>query len=361
MPFSSYPACLPIVQSELPHYQTSRAVNLLRSALPSLLTWPCLPQRSVREHLHMQSASGFPGLVLDQSTSHVYVVREKSIQKLDELELAYLERNTLSGALTAEDAAGLFDILRAPAPQTRRFAINSQILGPISLALQLTDDQHRPLIYDPMLREALAHHLALRLSWLTNRLTAQADHVIVSLDEPLLEALDSPFCPLSWQEGIDLIEQVISGVDGVRGLILRATDAQQIDNLPRYRELLRDTSLELIWLDMQQPYGARLAAVLLPDLLERGGTLVWGVVPTTYAALQRATADTLLAHFEHLLDGITSAGLNREQVLQASLIGTSDSLARVPIAAAERAVRLCADVSSRVRARHELVAMGETP
>jgi hypothetical protein len=315
----------------------------------------------MREHLHVQSASGFPGLMLDPSTNHAYVVRDQAIQKLDWLELAYLERNTLSGALTAEDAAGLFDVLRAPTPQTRRYAINSQILGPISLALQLTDEQHRPLIYDPMLREALAHHLALRIGWLTSRLANHADHVIVFLDEPLLEALESPFCPLRWQEGIDLIEQVIGGFSGVRGLIIRATEAQQIDNLPRFIELMHDTTIDLIWLDVQPPYGARPAAVLLPELLERGGALVWGLVPTTYATLQRTTADDLLAYFEHMLDGITAAGLDREEVLQSSLIGTSGSLAHVPIASAERAVRLCAEVSNHLRTRYELVATGETP
>jgi hypothetical protein len=315
----------------------------------------------MREHLHVQSASGFPGLTLDQSTSHAYVVRDHALEKLDWLELAYLERNIISGALTAEDAAGLFDVLRAPAPQTRRYAINSQVLGPISLALQLTDEQHRPLIYDPMLREALAHHLALRIGWLSSRLANQADQVIICLDEPLLEALDSPFCPLTWQEGIDLIEQVIGGFDGTRGLIIRATAAQQGDNMPRFIELLRDTSIDLFWIDVQQPDGARLAAMLLPELLEQAGTLVWGIVPATYAALQKTTADSLLAHFEHLLADITAAGLDREHVLQASLIGTSGSLAHVPIATAERAVRLCAEVSNRLRTQYELVATGETP
>jgi hypothetical protein len=299
--------------------------------------------------------------MLDQSTNHVYVVRDQATQKLDWLELAYLERNTLSGALAAEDAAGLFDILRAPAPQTRRYAINSQLLGPISLALQLTDEQHRPLIYDPMLREALAHHLALRVGWLASRLATHAEHVMLFLDEPLLEALDSAFCPLTWQEGIDLIEQVIGEFDGARGLIIRATEDQQIDNLSRFSELMRDTSIDMIWLNVQPPYSARPAAVLLPELLERSGALVWGVVPTTYAALQKTSADTLLAHFEYMLEGITAAGLDREQVLQSSLIGTSGSLAHVPIASAERAVRLCAEVSNRLRTRYELVAMGETP
>jgi hypothetical protein len=285
-------------------------------------------------------------------------VRDQALRGLDDLELAYLEQTIQHGALTAEDAAGLFDILRTPAPQTRRFAINSQVLGPISLALQLTDEQHRPLIYDPLLREALAHHLALRISWLVHRLSHHAEHVMICLDEPLLEALDSPFCPLTWEEGIDLLEQVIGGIDGVRGLIVYATESQRLNDLPRFLELLRDTSLDLMWIDVQQPYGARPAAVLLPELLERSGALVWGLVPTTYTALQHTTAEALLNHFEHLLDGITAAGLDREQVLHASLIGTSGSLAHVPIAAAERAVRLCAEVSNRLRARYELVETG---
>jgi hypothetical protein len=235
-------------------------------------------------------------------------------------------------------------------------AIASQVIGPVSLNMQLTDEQNRPLMHDPMLREALAQHLSLRVSWLTERLGVLAEDSIICLDEPLLPALSSPFCPINWDSGIELLEQVFEGTMGCRGIVLGEFGARQRDHdLATGWAYLMETSVELISLDVYNYSNLLLSAVsVLPDFLDRDGVIVWGLVPADSAALAHETADTLVDRFEKLLGKLTAAGLSREQILFASLISTNDHLTHLAPGSAEQALQCCADISSRLRTTYKL-------
>jgi hypothetical protein len=235
--------------------------------------------------------------------------------------------------------------------------IASQMTGPVSLSLQLTDEQYRPLIYDPLLREALAQHLTLRTGWLASRISHVVEDTIVCLDEPLLAALSSPFCPMSWEDGVELLEQVFQGTPACCGLFLGEFGARQPHHSPSRRwGLLLETSVEFVLVDVYQASSVLLAAVgMLPDLFEREGMLGWGIVPNNYDALARETPDTLVGRFEQTLDQLVEAGLSREQVVLSSLISTNGGLAHLPIVIAEQALQLCVGVSQQLREKYGLM------
>jgi hypothetical protein len=235
-------------------------------------------------------------------------------------------------------------------------ALASQVIGPVSLSMQLTDEQNRPLMHDPMLREALAQHLSLRVNWLTERLSSLANDTIICLDEPLLPALSLPFCPIGWDIGIELLEQVFDGTTGCRGIILGEFGARQRDHdLATSWAYLMETSVELIALDVYNYSNLLLSAVsVLPDFLDRDGVIVWGLVPADSAAFAHETTDTLVERFEKLLGQLTASGLPRKQVLSASLISTNDHLHHLAPASAEQALQCCVDISSRLRAIYNL-------
>ena len=134
------------------------------------MAWPQLPQRGFREQSLAQAIVGFPGLVVDAGRGHMYVDRVRAERDLDRLELAYLTHDLGYAALAEEDAAGLSELARQRDTVRGVLALKGQLLGPISLAAQLTDEQQRPLIYDAMLFEALTHHLCLRAAWQNARL-----------------------------------------------------------------------------------------------------------------------------------------------------------------------------------------------
>ncbi|NJN66083.1 MAG: hypothetical protein HC884_04890 [Chloroflexaceae bacterium] len=354
MPRSFHPACLPVAPGGMPHANPSLALGLVMAtvpAIPSFLTWPQLPRRSFREQRFVQSAAGFPGLVIDSTSRRVYVDRAIAERDLDRLSLAYLTHDISAGALTEEYAAGLKEALQVPRSRFEGVVVRSMLVGPISLGLKLADEQERPLVYDPMLLEALTHHLSLRASWLSAQFNDQADTTIICLDEPFLDAIHSPFLPLDWDRSIDMLELVFAGVRGGRGLSVGAIGPRQKEQPPPIHwEQLMETSMECFACDVYYRQDILLdAAPVLPAFLNRRGFVIWGLIPAQEEALALETAETLVERFQDLVHELGAVGVPQDLLVPASAISTSGGLEHLSVALAERAMQLCVEVSRLLR------------
>lgn len=317
-----------------------------RRHVGTLLAWPQLPQRSFREQCLVQSMIGFPGLVVDAAALRVYVDRTEAERRIESLLLAYLEHTITYAALSADDAAGLAEMVRIGGGRDLR-AVKGQILGPISVALQLTDERERPLIYDDMLFDAIAQMLRLRVAWQELRLSELAPVTIICVDEPLLEVTASPFFPHDWERIAGQINDVLAGINGCRALYTCGN--VDLDRLMR-------TSVEL--LIAESAAYRRLCASGCDELiafLERGGMIGIGIVPSDAERLAMASVDSLFAAFASLLDDLTSQGVAREHLLQQTVISPAQSLGYLDSASAERALYLLAEVSRRIREEYGLI------
>lgn len=326
------------------------------TTIPAVLTWPHLPQRSFFEQDFIQSVVGFPGLVVEDEGRHMYVDRTIAERDLNQLSLAYLKHTPAFGALGDDVAAGLRETLRIPAGWFEGVAIRSQMLGPISLSLKIVDEQQRALAYDPMLLEALSHHLSLRTAWFQQQLASQTNDMIVCLDEPFLDVFLSPFAPFDWQRGLDLLELVFDGFTGCRGIAIGTVGTiEKKRGTPVAWAPILETSIDLLSFDVYNHQELLLdAADVLPGFLERPGYLIWGIVPNDADMLEEETTETLEARFQTLLRTLNEAGISHSQLLPASLISTSGSLAHLPVATAERALQLCANLAVRLRKAYGL-------
>lgn len=292
----------------------------------------------------MRSALGFPGLHMDAAAEQLLVERPPDMDaQLSRLALAYLEDRDESAAVSLDHAAGLAALLNRQAYLSRTMVIG-WLFGPVSLSMQLTDAQQRPLAYDLTLIDALVQHLSLRAEWQADRLAGLAGDVGTCLQEPFLDVFASPFCPLDWEQGLEMIERVFAGVSGCRAL---ASTAQL------NWDLLFASSVDLLIFDANA-YGDTLADVAesLAAFLERGGILGWGIVPAEEQALERESVDRVVTRFERIIKRLVHTGLPYEQLLETALISTSGSLERLSVAGAERAMSLCAEVAARLRKAH---------
>lgn len=344
MPLPFSPACLGIAQGGMPHRSPSQALALLTRTTPQVLAWPQLPQRSFREQPYVQAAAGFPGLVYDGVEERVYVERALLERELDHLSLAYLRGDTSLGVLEADDAAGLSELLRTVGPSFKGQALKGQLLGPISLGVQLTDEQQRPLIYDPMLLEAVAQHLHLRALWQEQQLAEFARATVICIDEPFLESVGSPFSPLDWEDALTLIERVFEGIGSLHALATNGAVPWK---------LVLETSVELVMVDACNERDP-LAAADVQAFLQRGGAVAWGIVPADEDALANAQADSLVTRLEGMFDRLAADGIKRETLPVSAFITTSGSLALLSTSAAERAMGLVAEVSTTMRAKYQL-------
>lgn len=336
------PACLPLMRGGLPHSNAQTAMGLVLTATPEVPSWPALAQRTFREGPVAQAAAGLPGLVLDTEHERVLIDRAVAEKGLDRIGLAYLRGETGSGALPTDHAAGLGELLRQMSHGLRVRGLKGDMLGPLSLSLMLTDEQERPLAYDPMLRETIVQHLALRMGWMFEQLSTYSQNVIVCLDEPFLDALSSPFSPLDWEEGSELLGRVLADAPGCRALSIRGA--------PNWEAVL-SVAVELVLFDAYEHSAALIqAAPVVARYLEQGGMLGWGIVPNDPTALSEERAETLAQRFERTVDYLAAAGaMNPAQISNAAFITTSGSLAQLSVESAEQALKLCANVARLVR------------
>jgi hypothetical protein len=348
MPLVFAPACLPVLRGGLPHATAHEAVALVAAVTPEIPAWPAVPERSFRETPIAQAAAGFPGLTIDPAYERVSVDRAAAEIGLDRLGLAYLRAEPGVGALPTDHAAGLGELLRLVSHGHRARALKGEVRGPVSLSLQLTDEDDRPLAYDPALREALLHHLSLRVAWHCEQLSTYTDSVIFCLDEPFLDALSLPLCPIERDAGIDMIDRLLDDMSGCRGLCVGPGVA--------WEDLLM-TSADLVVFDAYDHIGQLAgAAGAVSQFLDRGGILGWGVVPADGESLAHERADTLAQRVERAAAELVAASdMSLRSILETSLITSSGDLSALPVDVAEAALRMCAAVSGRLREAHGLI------
>jgi hypothetical protein len=328
-----------MLRGGLPHDNPQTALELIFAATPALPAWPIAPQRSGRDPAVLQAATGFPGLQIE--AERIAVDRQAAEQGLDRLGLAYLRDERSIGALAADQMAGLADLLRQA--ETRKpQALKAELLGPISLSLMLVDGQEQPLAYEPALREGLLHHLALRLGWLHEQLSAHGGTVLICIDEPFLNGLDLPFGPLDHDESFDLLGRFLSTLPGSIGLC--------IDTTPVWAELLA-LPVDLVLFNAYE-HSADLvqAAAAVTGYLDRGGCLGWGIVPVEPTTLAHERVETLTRRLISSVEFLAAAAtIAPQRIYEAALISTSASPATLPTDQAEAALQLCAAVAQAVR------------
>lgn len=327
----------------VPYLNAEQAWKQILTYFPEIPAWPQLSHRSYLEEKYSQFSERFPGIV--QEGRRLYVHRERKLEEaMDRLYLAYLRGDLEHGAIRADHAQGLSYLIneRVPFMQPPE-ALKGQITGPISYGLAIADQNRRPIIYDDLLAEALAHHLYLKAAWQEAQLKRFAEQTIIFVDEPYLSSFDSAVAAISRSDLLDLLDGVLSGISGLKGIHCSGRADWS---------LLLETSLDILSVNVFA-FAQDLAshAQALHGFLERGGIIAWGIVPSGPRAATE-TVESLVAHLHKTIDLLVDHGIPREQLLSGGLITCSQHVADLSIELAERVFYLCAGVSSAMQTRY---------
>jgi hypothetical protein len=303
-------------------------------------TWPQLPRRSFLENMYVQYSERFPGSVV--GNERIYVDRDQDLDSaLEQLYLAYLMDDLEHAAISADYAAGLHCFLGMELDQLP--VVKGQITGPVSWGLTVTDQNRTPLLYDDVLAEAVAKHLRLKATWMEQELGKKSPQTIIFVDEPYMSSYGSAFVSLNRDQVISLMEEVFSGIEGLKGVhCCGNTDWS----------LLMSTTVDILNLDA---YGYAEALALYPDqvsaFLERGGTIAWGIVPASDGARDE-TVDSLLDRFDAALELLTAKGLHKDDLVASALIMPSCGCGSLPVETAERVIDLTGQVARTLQERY---------
>ncbi len=332
--------CLPTAIGGMPQADSGEACSIIMKCLPDIPVWPQLPQRSSKEDMVIQFSEGFPGVVIEGN--RIYI--EPSLDFENALERIYndCERDASHEyGISPEYAAG-FHTFRSRATGSKM--VKGQVTGPITWGLRVTNRDGLGILYDDNLSETAAKFLRLKASWQENILREIAPNTIIFIDEPYLVSLGSVFTPIPEEKVPVLLEEVIKGIKGIKGLHCCGNTNWSV---------LLDTPIDILSFDAYN-YASSLSthSDKVKLFLERGGNIAWGIVPNEEGALAKESLSSLRDRLEEAMSPFTRDGVKFRQLIAQGLITPSCGLESLSPEAAVQALEFTGKLSRELRSRY---------
>ena len=334
--------CLPTVIGSMPHTDPDAACTQITHYLNDIPAWPQLPKRSFLENMCVQYSQGFPGVVVEED--RIFVDCSQDLTKpLEKLYTAYLENDTDKYPISPDYAAGLHSFLTLKDLSPR--AVKGQVTGPITWGLTVADDSHRAIIYDDVLGDVVAKMLKLKASWQEKKLSQISRNTIIFVDEPYMAAFGSVGVQLSKERIISLLEEVFTGINGLKGVHCCGNTDWSI---------LLDTSADILSFDT---YNYAQSLSLYPaetkKFLDRGGTIAWGIIPNNEESLAKESVSSLQDRLEEAMAPFTRKDIHFKQLIRQGLLTPSCGLGSIATEeAAAQVLELLAELSVKIRKRY---------
>ncbi len=326
----------------MPHTDVDRALETALSV--DIPFWPQLPLYSYYEDMYVQAAEHFPGIVLDLEKKTLRFSLDKFALELEET----LERF---------DDPSYFDISPTYSSVYHRFlaldlssrpAIRGQLEGPISFGFNILDQSDRPILFDDTVRPFMFDFMARRINIQLQRLKRRNPNAFMFVDEPGLQFLFSALAGYGDQAARGDLESFFASVERPRGIHLCGN--------PDW-DFLLNLDLDILSLDVYS--NGEVFASYAPAIrrfLDRGGVLVWGIVPTNVEPFEKEDPDSLERRLETLWAALGRKGIDRDFLFSRSLLSPATCCLVNPDRekTVDRAFTVIRGLSARLRDRYRL-------
>ena len=290
----------------MPHTDVDRALELALSL--DVPFWPQLPNYSYYEDMYVQAAEHFPGIILDVEKRTLRFSMDKFVEELEEALLKFENPEVFDISETYSAVYHRFMALEL----TDRAAIRGQLEGPISFGFNILDQDERPILFDDTVRPFMLDFMAKRMNVQLARLKLRNSNAFMFVDEPGLQFLFSALAGYGDQKAKGDLDQFFSQVDRPRGIHLCGN--------PDW-DFLLNLDLDVLSLDVYtnaEIFAAYAASV--GKFLDRGGVIVWGIVPTGFEAFSKEEIPSLMQHLENVWKILWAKGVDREQLIRQSML-----------------------------------------
>lgn len=335
--------CAPSVIGSLPHTDPAKAVDLIVDSLCSIPTWPQMPNMGFRENMYAQYARYLPGARIDEARKKIHV--DLGNYDPEDIYMKILSEDVDSFSLPEDSFAGFHEFMSRKLPPAVK-AVKGQVTGPVSMGLQLTDQNDRPVLYDETYAEIVRKCLNLMARWQERELRKRCPQTIIFWDEPYLSMMGTPFASVSQSDVRAWIAEVRTGLEGMTGVHCCAnTDWPFVMSL----------GIDFLSFDAHD-YGYTI--VLYPEevqrFLENGGSLAWGVVPNSEEKLANESVDSLARSMESMFSALESKGVDRELLMRQSIITPQCGLSGLSEKRAADVIELLLGVSAALVSKNSL-------
>jgi len=270
--------------------------------------WPQLPNYSYREDMYVQAAEHFPGIVLDMEKRTLRFSMDKFIDQYEET-LAHFDDPAYFD-ISEQYSVVYHDFLSKDLSD--RPAIRGQLEGPVSFGFNILDQDERPILFDDTIRPFMLDFMARRINVQLARLKARNANAFMFVDEPGLQFVFSAMSGYSDLQAKADLDAFFSMIDRPRGIHLCGN--------PDW-EFLLNLDLDILSIDIYtnaEIFSSCTASIR--KFLDRGGVLVWGIVPTGYEAFAKESLGLLAMKLEGIWRHLGKSGIEIEQILSQGML-----------------------------------------
>ena len=290
----------------MPHTDVQRALDAALSL--DIPFWPQLPNYSYYEDMYVQASEHFPGICLDLNNRKLSFSTDKFIAELEET-LAHFEE------------PDYFDVSAEYSVVYRQFlglnladrpAIRGQLEGPISFGFNVLDEGERPILFNDTVRPFMLEFMARRINVQLQKLKERNVNAFMFVDEPGMQFLFSALAGYGDIKAKTDLDQFFEMVERPRGIHLCGN--------PDW-DFLLGLDLDVLSLDIYTNAEIFAAyATSIRTFLDRGGTIVWGIVPTGVEAFENETFQSLVSQLENVWCVLRERGVDFDLLLSRSLL-----------------------------------------
>lgn len=331
----------------LPHLDPEAACDVVLENLPEIPFWPQLPGTDFREGMEVQYVEGLPCTRLDVGKRLMsFETGGEITAELETFYENYLADNLDHFAISPGFSRGLYAMekrLREKRTSRLRYFKN-QVTGPITLGLGRVDEHKRAVYYNEIFRDVVVKSTEMKARWLLRRFRHLECPQICFIDEPILSAFgSSTYVSVQREDVVKHLGAVIEAVHKEKGL----AGVHCCGNTEW--TILVDAGVDIISFDAYQ-YGETIAyyPTEIKAFLERGGTLAWGIVPSSEAVIKESP-ESLVRRLDEGMNNLAGKGIGIDLIRERLLVTPSCGTGSLTPELAERIFKTLREVSHRVQ------------
>jgi hypothetical protein len=270
--------------------------------------WPQLPNYSYYEDMYVQAAEHFPGIILDVKKKTLRFSMDKFIEEFEE-------------TMSHFDDPSYFDVSEQYSVVYHDFlalnlaekpAIRGQLEGPVSFGFNVHDQDDRPILFEDTIRPFMFEFMAKRINVQLARLKKLNPNAFMFIDEPGLQFIFSALSGYGEMQAKSDLDAFFATVDKPRGIHLCGN--------PDW-DFLLNLDLDILSLDIYTN-AERFSSCTksIKNFLDRGGILVWGIIPTGFEVFTKESLGFLSMKLEGIWQYLAQKGIELEQIVQQSML-----------------------------------------
>jgi hypothetical protein len=316
--------------------------------------WAQLPSLSLLEQMEIQYSEGIPCATVDFEKSRMFFQTDADYSEaFGEFYDKYIEATENGGDLefmkiTEEYSKGIYAMLNKLEKDNIKLDwLKVQTTGPCSFALTIVDENKRAIYYNEEFRDVIIKAIALKCRWQIRKFKPYCNNIICFIDEPILSAFgSSTYVSVSRDDVVNTLNEVVEAVHAEGGL----AGVHCCGNTEW--SILIDAGVDIVNFDAFE-YGHTIAiyADSVKKHLENGGSLAWGIVPTS-AAIREQTAESLEKKFEEGMDNLAAKGIDKKLIVSQALITPSCGTGSLEVSDAEKVFAMVKDLTKRMKEKY---------